>query len=72
MAMKKEVVKNRLAMYLEAERKILLSGQSYQIGDRTLTRADLKEVRAIIDDLTAQIDAMEQGSGRRRRVVFMP
>ena len=72
MAIKKEILQNRLAMYLAAEEKILLSGQSYQIGDRELTRADLKEVRAIIDDLAAQIDALELKGGRQKRVVFMP
>lgn len=34
--------------------KILLGGQSYQIGSRKLTRADLKELYAIRNDLQAQ------------------
>lgn len=33
-----------LALYIAAE-KAVLSGQSYQIGSRTLTRADLSEIR---------------------------
>ena len=65
-----EILKNRLDMYLAAEQKILLSGQAYQIGDRQLTRADLKEIRAIIDDLAAQIDSLELKRGRQKRVVF--
>ena len=35
----------RLAQYLEAER-VVLSGQSYTIGNRTLTRASLATIRA--------------------------
>ena len=35
----------RLKQYLEAEKAILVGGQSYRIGNRTLTRADLAEIR---------------------------
>ena len=35
--------------------KILIGGQSYKIGSRQLTRADLKELYAIRNDLQAQI-----------------
>lgn len=67
--MKLETLKSRLALYLEAERKIL-SGQSYRVGNRELVRADLKEVRAIIEDLTAQIDSIEIPGGRIKVVEF--
>lgn len=67
--MKLETLKSRLALYLEAERKIL-SGQSYRVGNRELVRADLKEVRAIIEDLTAQIDSIESPGGRIKAVEF--
>lgn len=67
----KEIVRQRLEMYLEAERKILLSGQSYKIGERELTRADLKEVRLIIDDLTTTLDALERKRGGQKRAVFI-
>lgn len=33
-----------LALYIEAEKKVL-AGQSYSIGDRALTRADLEEIK---------------------------
>lgn len=68
--MKLEILKQRLELYLNAERKIL-SGQSYRVGSRELTRANLAEVRAVIDDLSSQID-MADGSGRGsiRPVVF--
>lgn len=67
--MKLTTLKTRLALYLEAERKIL-SGQSYRVGNRELVRADLKEVRAIIEDLTAQIDSIESPGGRIKAVEF--
>lgn len=67
--MRLEKLKARLALYYEAERAILTS-QAYTVGDRTLTRADLKTVRAIIDDLEDTIDSLENSRGLRREVVF--
>lgn len=63
------ILKNRLEMYLEAERKIL-SGQEYEIGNRRLRRADLKEVRAAIEDLADEIEMLESPQGRRKAVIF--
>ena len=64
----------RLQMYLEAEKAVLM-GQSYTIGDRTLTRANLSTIRAAIDDLIAggaTIEGYEATpAGSTRRVVFM-
>lgn len=60
----------RLNLYYEAERKVL-SGQSYTIGNRQLTRANLSEIRRAIKELEREV---EQLSGRSRafskRVVF--
>lgn len=70
------LLKNRrLRLYLEAE-KAILTGQSYTIGNRTLTRADLGEVTKMIDSLLAQgatVDEFEvdtQSRHRSKRVVF--
>lgn len=64
----------RLQMYLEAEKAVLM-GQSYTIGDRTLTRANLSTIRAAIDDLIAggaTIEGYDSApAGSTRRVVFM-
>ncbi len=68
--MNKEILKARLAAYLEAERAILQS-QSYVIGDRQLTRANLKEVQAEISDLLAQLNSDDPSNGNRKRVVFI-
>lgn len=64
----------RLRQYWEAEQKVL-GGQSYTIGNRTLTRANLAEIRAAIDDLIAAGATLEDESTsqvrRSKRVVFV-
>jgi len=58
----------RLKQYLEAEKAILVGGQSYRIGNRTLTRADLAEIRSEIKSLVAagaMADESMQTRGRR-------
>ena len=65
----------RLEWYVKAEEAIL-TGQSYTIGNRTLTRANLAEVRKMIDDLVARgakLPGMDTDNGRgnrSKRVVF--
>ena len=69
----KEMNNERLKLYYAAERAIL-SGQSYTVGNRTLTRANLAEVREAIDDLLsagATLDGSEAKARRSYRVVFM-
>lgn len=41
---------------------ITVGGQSYKIGSRQLTRADLKELYKIKNDLQAQVAAENSGS----------
>ena len=64
----------RLRQYVAAEKAILIGGQSYRIGNRTLTRADLNEIRTEIRALVnagATVD--EAGGGRpRRRARIIP
>lgn len=36
---------------------VLMGGQSYKIGSRQLTRADLSMLKALRDDLEVQIDS---------------
>ena len=40
---------------------IAVGGQSYKIGSRSLTRADLKQLYAIKNDLTAQLASEKSG-----------
>lgn len=65
-----EILKRRLAFYLEAEQKIL-NGAEYQIGDRRLRRADLSEVRKAISALEDEIAFKERGGRRIARAVFI-
>lgn len=67
-AARKEYYAKRLAMYLEAEERIL-RGQSYVIGSRSLTRANLAEVRAAISELE---NAIENNGVRNRTIRIVP
>ena len=49
----------RLALYLRAERAILLGHQSYSIEGLTYTRADLGRVQAVIASLRARLAARQ-------------
>ena len=60
----------RLKQYLEAEHAILVGGQSYKIGNRTLTRADLAEIRDAISALESA-GATTDDSSRPRRTARM-
>ena len=67
------MLNKRLAMYLEAE-KVVMTGQSYTIGNRSLTRANLAEIRKAIDDLLAAGATLEgevMTGSRSKRVVFI-
>lgn len=51
---------------LRAAWKKILNAQSYNIGDRQLTRASLTEIKTEIDEYESAIDAYESGSSMRR------
>lgn len=63
-----EIQKRRLAEYYDAESKIL-KGQSYSIGSRQLTRANLSDVQNKIKELEAEVRALESKGNTKRRVV---
>jgi len=69
-----KIQNERLKMYLEAE-KAVLTGQSYTIGNRTLTRANLATIRAAIDSLIAAGATLDdetfEPAGSTRRVTLM-
>lgn len=70
MARSAAVIVERLELYYEAERKVL-RGQSYTLGNRQLTRANLSEIRKAIKDLENELEQLEGRSrGFSRRVVF--
>ena len=60
----------RLQAYREAEKAILEGGQSYKIGNRTVTRADLADIQATIASLESEGADVERVSRRARHVIF--
>ncbi len=76
MALKERYLKTkeRLEAYYEAE-KAVLAGQSYSIGSRSLTRANLMWIRQQIKELENLCDELEaalKGQGRRRAYRITP
>lgn len=67
--------KNRLEMYYQAEEKILEGAQSYQLGTRNLTRANLAEIRKMIEQLEKEVEDSEkiaEGYKPRRAIAVVP
>lgn len=52
----------RLAQVDEAITAVLYGGQSYKLGNWSVTRADLAQLRALRDELAAQV-AQEASAG---------
>lgn len=65
----KQTVAQRLQEVDAAIHAILLGGQSYKLGTRSLTRADLSLLRQMRDDLAAQLQEDENGPLFGRTVV---
>ena len=63
-----EVARSHLEAWLEAELTVT-QGQSYTIGKRVLTKADLGEIRKTIDYWEAKVNQAEQGNRRGYRMV---
>ena len=62
-----QMLNDRLKMYLDAEKRVL-SGQSYTIGNRQLTRANLSEIRKAVDDLLEAGAVVDDGDAQPRRM----
>jgi hypothetical protein len=61
-----EQAEKRLQQYLDAEEKVL-NGQSYSIGERKMTRADLAEIRQGIQYWENKVARLSRGGGARVR-----
>jgi phage FluMu protein gp41 len=64
------IAREQLTAYMEAERTVL-TNQSYRIGTRQLTRADLSAIQSGIKYWTNEVNKLENaagGRGRRNRV----
>lgn len=57
-----------LALYIEASKKVAL-GQSYTIGDRTLTRVDASEIRQMINFWQNWCKTLGGGGDQVRRIL---
>ncbi len=64
------VCRERLNLYLDAETKVL-AGQSYSIGGRTLTRANLKEISDGITLWASRLKQAEQDEAAGRGGIRM-
>lgn len=63
--------KNRLEMYYQAEEEILGGAQSYSLGGRSMTRANLADIRSMIDRLEKELKELEEKvSGKSPRKAF--
>lgn len=70
-----EKYKERLEMYYQAEEAILNGAQSYSLGSRNLTRANLAEVKEMIEYLEKQVvieEAKAKGKGKMRVMGGIP
>lgn len=69
-----EIARHHLNAWLEAELE-LTTHQSYKIGSRSLTKADLGEIRKQIEfwqNRVAQLENAEKRGGRNRVVRGVP
>ncbi len=69
-----ETAKKHLEAWLKAELAVS-TGQSYKIGSRQLTRADLAEIRKQImfwQKEVAKLEAKARGKGPRRVIRVVP
>lgn len=67
---KLEILEDRLNSYYKAE-KMVLSGQEYKIGSRSLKRADLSEITSMITKLEKDIAVLKNG-GKNKAVRGVP
>ena len=70
----KELCQKKLNTWLAAEEAVA-TGQSYQIGTRMLTRADLKQIRAQMEYWAGKLteaEAAEKHGGRNHLYRFVP
>lgn len=63
--------KRQRDQYLKAEEAVL-NAQSYSIGSRTVTRADLSEITKMIEYLDDRIETLESTGGKRQVLRVIP
>lgn len=63
--------KRQREQYLKAEEAVL-NAQSYSLGSRTVTRADLSEITKMIEYLDDRIETLESTGGKRQVLRVIP
>lgn len=67
MAITLDVARNHLSIWLKAEESVAIGSQSYKMGTRSLTRADLGEIRRQVQFWeTKVLDLQNKTAGRGR------
>lgn len=64
----KEMAKEMLQLWIDAERTVAIKGKSYTIGSRSLTSADLPEIVERIKFWRNELEKLESGYGSGARV----
>ncbi|RDY28646.1 DUF6148 family protein [Lachnotalea glycerini] len=77
MTVKEKISKKkvRLEMYYTAEETILGGAQSYSMGTRSLTRANLAEIRnmiSVLEDEIQELENLEKGKKPRKAFAVVP
>ena len=70
-----ENITKALDQYYEAEMTIINGGQQYSLGSRSLTRANLSEIRRAIIDLENLLERLQSelnGGGRNLVAAVIP
>ena len=66
-----EVAKKHLEMWLEAESEVAIN-QSYTIGGKSFTRANLAEIRKQIEYWSNKVENLAKKKGRNRVYRIVP
>lgn len=64
-----EMAQENLELWIEAMQEVT-THQSYQIGSRTLTLADLSQIRLAVDFWNKKVEQLKGGRNKARRVVL--
>ncbi len=67
-----ETAKEMYSLYLLAEKAIVSGAQSYSIGNRQLTRANLTEIVEMRKEWGNLVDRLSQGNGGARVISVIP
>lgn len=67
-----ELAQAQFDIYLAAETAIATGAQSYQIGNRALTKANLSEITKLREYWGAMLDRLSAGNGGAKVIQVVP